>query len=64
MFERLQKVGICLSHSNTIKFVDVLGEDFDHVVKQWRRDAETNISLSQVQGNESVNYVTDVACID
>ena len=50
MFDRLQKVGICLLHSNTIKLVGFLGDDFDEPVKKWKEHVEQQIS-SLIQVN-------------
>lgn len=36
VFNRLQKLNICMSHQTTIKLVDMLGSDFDSKVHQWR----------------------------
>ena len=49
MYERLQKLGLCLSHSRTIKLVDALGDNYDSKVKDWKAAAEelfVNSSLS------------------
>ena len=43
MYDRLQKVGMCLSHSCTLKLVDKLGEGFDKKVLQWRSKAEASM---------------------
>lgn len=40
MYQRLQKLGLCLSHSRTIKLIDLLGDQYDSVVKQWKTTAE------------------------
>ena len=35
MYERLQKLNICLSHQMTVKLVNTLGNNFDKKVLQW-----------------------------
>ena len=39
VFQRLQKAGVCVSHSTTIKLVKHLGDDFDCDVKLWKENA-------------------------
>jgi hypothetical protein len=63
LFTRLQKVGICISHKSTIRFIDTLGEDFDIPVMMWckkisdttwKDDLETTIVNDKI-----VNAVPD-----
>ncbi|XP_019854606.1 PREDICTED: uncharacterized protein LOC109583625 [Amphimedon queenslandica] len=36
LFQRLHKIGICVSHKSTIRLIDEMSEDFDGPVKEWR----------------------------
>ena len=36
MYERLHKLNLCVSHSETIKTLDQLGESFDLPVMEWK----------------------------
>ncbi len=40
VYQRLQKVGLSLSHTATIDLVDRLGDNFDAAVLDWKRIAE------------------------
>lgn len=51
MYERLQKVGLCLSHRSTVTLVEHLGKHFDWKVKEWQRVAEDKLGTSQVLMN-------------
>ena len=42
VYERLQKLNICLSHQMTVKLVNILGHDFDEKVLWWK-DALTRV---------------------
>ena len=42
------KAGLCLSHSSSIKLVAVCGSDFDSVIKQWKKDTEDTLAVTQV----------------
>ena len=46
VFQRLQKLNLCLSHETTVKLVKMLGESFDSEVLEWR-DALTSALESQ-----------------
>ena len=50
MYQRLQKVGVCMSYVSTINLVDSLGEDFDSVLKEWKKmsDVNTNEDFLQI----------------
>jgi L1 cell adhesion molecule like protein len=41
-FSRLSSLGLCVSHSTTLKLVNQLGENHDARVKKWRDDIITN----------------------
>ena len=41
-------MGICMSHSTTIKLVDKLGKGFDMKVKEWQENAARQLSLKKV----------------
>ncbi len=69
MYQRLQKVGLCLSHCCTVKVVEHLGDHFDWKVKEWQGVAEGKLSTSQVIINNSklkvlkaVNLMTKIFC--
>ena len=36
VFNRLQKLNVCMSHQTTVKLVEMLGSDFDTRVHYWR----------------------------
>lgn len=46
MFERLQKLQLCMSHSSTIRLFDAIGEDFDSEVLEWKEVIETEVMPS------------------
>ena len=46
VYDRLQKVGLCLSHGRTIKIVDRLGEGFNEKVLQWKSVVESSMDLN------------------
>ena len=50
VYDRLQKVGLCLSHGRTIKnlIVDRLGEGFDEKVLQWKSVVESSMDHNAV----------------
>lgn len=35
VYSRLQKLGLCLSNTSTLKLLDILGTDHDHTVMEW-----------------------------
>ena len=43
VYQRLQKIGLGLSHQQTIRIVDNLGEDFDKKVLKWKENAEISM---------------------
>ena len=48
MYQRLQKVGVCMSYVSTINLVDSLGEDFDSVLKEWKKLTENKMEEMEV----------------
>ena len=36
VFERLQKLNVCVCHRTTVRLVNLLGSDYDAKVYQWR----------------------------
>ena len=48
MYDRLQKVGLCLSHGGTIKLVDRLGQGYDEKVLQWKALIESTMDSNAV----------------
>lgn len=46
MFERLQKLHLCMSHSSTIKLFDYIGKDFDSEVLMWKKAIESEVMPS------------------
>ena len=40
MYQRLQKLQLCMSHWNTIRILDKLGECFDSEVLKWKKKSE------------------------
>ena len=48
VFQRLQKAGLCLSHSSSIKLLVECGRNFDSPVKLWKEEAEDKISAIHV----------------
>jgi hypothetical protein len=37
-----------MPHFATIKLVDILGDDFDKTVKEWKEEAEKKMIMEQV----------------
>ena len=46
MYDRLQKVGLCLSHGKTVKLVDRLGLGFDEKVMEWKTEIEATMDTA------------------
>ena len=38
VFQLLQKIGVCISHSSTIRLVEHLGKNVDAHVKEWKEN--------------------------
>ena len=53
VFQRLQKAGICLSHSSTVKLVDKLGVHYNSEVMQWKQNTEAKIAAMKVNIEKS-----------
>ena len=56
-------MGLCLSHSRTLKLVDKLGEGFDKKVLQWKSEAEASMdtiedAVSSIQPCLEQTYYT------
>ena len=49
VYERLQKLGLCLSHASTINLIDKLGVDFDITVRKWKAAAEVAFVYSGLE---------------
>ena len=58
MYDRLQKVGLCLSHRSTIRLVDKFGEGFDRKVLQWKTEIEETMDASVSTVDVVNNYYT------
>lgn len=41
-YTRLNKVGICLSHKQTLRIIDKLAEKHDHLLRTWKTLSETD----------------------
>ena len=50
VYQRLQKFGLCLSHSRSIKLISHLGNDFDVIVKKEK--AEEKVRSAKVSKNK------------
>ena len=46
VYDRLQKVGLCLSHGKTVKLVDRLGLGFDEKVMEWKTEIEATMDTA------------------
>ena len=46
VFVRLQKLGLCVSHSSTIKMLTCVGKDFDSKVLAWKSTIESELMPS------------------
>ncbi|KAL5515765.1 hypothetical protein EMCRGX_G000981 [Ephydatia muelleri] len=49
VYARLQKLGLCLSINSTLKLIDILGDDHDHLVKDWVTTLTTQTASSNVR---------------
>ena len=49
VYEQLQKLGLCLSHSKTINLVDILGKYYDLDVKERKSAAELALNSTTIQ---------------
>ncbi len=46
VYQRLQKLHVCMSHTGTIRLMDKVGEGFDRKVYAWKKEVEdTNLSM-------------------
>ena len=45
MYDRLQKVGITVSHRVTVKWLTKLGETYDAEVIDWRNQIANNLGV-------------------
>ena len=57
VYDRLQKVGLCLSHGRTIKLVDRLGEGFDEQVLHWKSQIESTMDPKEIDINVVSGWV-------
>ena len=63
VFHRLNRLGVCLSHSRTMQLVKWLGEDHDAEVKSWRQAIEllhTEEALVE-SSPDAESYTTDTS---
>ena len=49
MYSRLQKLGLCLSITSTLKLLDVLGTNHDHIVMDWVKELSKLTKTSHVR---------------
>ena len=49
MYSRLQKLGLCLSITSTLKLLDVLGTNHDHIVMDWVKELSKLTTTSHVR---------------
>lgn len=59
VFHRLNTVGVCLSHSKTVKLIRKLGENHDDVVKGWKHALEVLRSRTDEHQELPVETATD-----
>lgn len=57
VFRRLNRLGVCLSHSRTIDLIKDLGTNHDATVKQWKHRQEI---LSENQGGEPASETEEL----
>ncbi len=43
MYQRLNNLGICVSHNTTLRLLDKLGENFDAEVMEWKKKLEDTL---------------------
>ncbi len=48
VYTRLQKLLLCLSHSRSVAYVDVLGAEHDKPVLSWKESLERQVFHPQV----------------
>lgn len=61
MYDRLQKVGLCLSHRSTIR-LDNFGEGFDQKVVQWKTEIEETMDASVNVVHIVIIYLPMIYC--
>ena len=49
VFHRLNKLGLCLSHKQTLHVVKHLGMGYDRQVLEWKAAVENHDTLMQVE---------------
>ncbi len=57
ILQRLQKAGLCMSHSYTVNLVESLGGDFDVTVREWKQVAENKMTMKQVTNIAYCHYI-------
>ena len=58
VFNRLQKLGVCASHRDTLNSLDILGEGYETKVKQWRADL-----MPKIVQNKNVRLIIIIIVI-
>ena len=48
VYQQLQKLKLCLSHKQTLKVIDMVGEGFDAKVLIWKREVEETLNIAWV----------------
>ena len=46
VYQWLQKLQLCLSHKQTLKVIDTMGEGFDAKVLIWKKEVEETLKVS------------------
>ena len=49
VYQRLQKLQLCLSHKQTLKVIDKMGEGFDAKVWKWKKEVEETMNIDSSQ---------------
>lgn len=49
VYNRLQKINICMSHQTVVRLIDQLGMDHDTDVKEWQSQLEQTLTRNLTQ---------------
>lgn len=61
VFNRLQKIQVCLSHKSTLRFLDIAAEEYDEKVHIWR---ESLLPRTADPGNYNYTCAMAVSVLD
>lgn len=58
----MNSIGLCVSHKQTLRIIRKLGEEYDKVVKEWKKAVESASAEQDVESDNS--WVTESSISD